>query len=334
MSVNELENVVRRKMVRPPNFRPKTRYGQHTMGRNPNTSIQYLGLKREYSENPVQLQPLINERRRAILMDAQLLGAEEGIYTWILKRGHLYATKLITNQEIGTLHANLDVLTLHRNNVRNIQHNTLKNKRSAEAKPSAAGEFLLVRDEVEEAKGNEANRVRLYFNLQSGTYSEPALTCRAKALGTTRGLNAKAVKQAIHELKLECRDDMIDEVKDRIIHATGLPVENVRFLSCTEEIQRELEAIPLLHTGYVHGVCRDDDDYLENVAGRNLIRRFMAFTSVNHRQLLNTYFRSEPEETSSILVKRSTPGNIVTSTSSKKGRRKVNNTTTKQKLSS
>ena len=302
--VNRLTDLIRRKMVRPPNLRPKTKLGQRTVGqrtvgqrtvgqrtvgqrtvgRDPESNVQYSQLKGEFYHEPAKLGRFISYIHDKILTDSQILTGETGIYTWILKRGHMYATELMSNQEIGSLHANMDVLTLHQNNVAKINR-TLKNSRSAEQKPIAAGELLLVR-------GQE--QATLYFNLQSGTYSEPMLKCRATELGIRRGLNKKALKAEMMSLKMECRDELVQMVQEEIVRTTGLPLERVRFLSCGAEIQQELEAIPFLKDNYRHGACRDDDDYLENVAGRNLIRRFMAFTSVANQERFQTYFDVVP----------------------------------------
>lgn len=47
-----------------------------------------------------------------LVTNEQLLEAKPGIYTWILRRsGNFYAIKIITKQEIGTLHLNLKLLT-------------------------------------------------------------------------------------------------------------------------------------------------------------------------------------------------------------------------------
>jgi hypothetical protein len=47
-----------------------------------------------------------------IVYNEKLLTAPAGIYTWILRAsGNIFALKIITKQEIGTLHKNLDMLT-------------------------------------------------------------------------------------------------------------------------------------------------------------------------------------------------------------------------------
>lgn len=323
-SSNGLADLIRRKIVRIPNLRPKTKLGQRTIGVNQSETV-FQQLKGEYYENPIKLQPFVDYLKERILEDEALATAPEGIYTWILKQGHLYAMGLMSNQEIGSLHVNIDVLTLHQNNVDWIHKNTLKNRRGDDAKPVAAGEVLIVR---KEEAGTGADEVTLYFNLQSGTYSEPLLKCRAVALGEQHGLNKKELKGAMERLKRECRDDMVEEVQQAISRATGVPMENVRFLTCSEKIQRELEGVRLLETGYVHGACRDDEDYMESIAGRNLIRRFMATTLPENMERFQSYFHVSPSSsfTSSVPSASSVP-----SVPSVLGKRRMNTRNNKNK---
>jgi hypothetical protein len=321
----------------PPNLKPKTRFNQHTVGKDPNTSVQYGSLKSAYVEKPHQLKNYVRHLKSTIKMDRAILEAEEGIYTWILKRGHLYATKLVTNQEIGTLHSNLDALTLHRNNIKHINKNTLKNGRTNDTKPTVAGELLLVTAPkgAHEAQDEKDPSVRLYFNIQSGTFSEPLIRKCAIELGLSRGLNEKQLRRVPATLKHECRDDIAQRVQQELARLTGLPAEQVRFLSCSEEIQRELEAVPFLQGVYTHGPCQDGNEYHENIAGRNLIRRFMAYTSVANQGLLNMYFNIKPAENASLLGKRSTPNTSVVSNatqSQKKPRKKTGGKTKKNNI--
>jgi hypothetical protein len=77
--------------------------------------------------------------RRHILLDADIADGKDGYYTWIYKDTPLLAAgRTRSEQELGTLHANLDALT-------------------APGKVLAAGEFY--------KSGN-----MLLFNLQSGSY--------------------------------------------------------------------------------------------------------------------------------------------------------------------
>jgi hypothetical protein len=77
--------------------------------------------------------------RRHILLDADIAGGKDGYYTWIYKDTPLLAAgRARSEQELGTLHANLDALTVP-------------------GKVVAAGEFY--------KQGSI-----LLFNLQSGSY--------------------------------------------------------------------------------------------------------------------------------------------------------------------
>jgi hypothetical protein len=84
----------------------------------------------------------LNERlRREILRNEEIIGAPNGIYTWIIKNDTFYAIRVFTQQEIGTLHLDLDRYTRHE-----------------EGNISSAGELKLEKPTIE-------------FNLQSGTYT-------------------------------------------------------------------------------------------------------------------------------------------------------------------
>jgi hypothetical protein len=96
-------------------------------------------------------QNIINFFSKNMLKNEQLLDAEEGLYTWILrgdeKRNNLYAIRTISKQEIGTLHANLKLYTDATNNTPIM----------------AAGELQLIREE-------KYVPPFVIFNLLSGTY--------------------------------------------------------------------------------------------------------------------------------------------------------------------
>lgn len=90
-----------------------------------NTAIQYFSEKMIHNE--------------------QIQMTSDGLYTWILKPSGFYAIKTFSKQEIGTLHANLDVF-------------------SGKAKDNpvqAAGEMKITREE---------GQIKVFFNLLSGTY--------------------------------------------------------------------------------------------------------------------------------------------------------------------
>lgn len=111
-----------------------------------------------YSRNPtVNVQNIINDfKAKMISSPSGLIGAEPGYYTWIL-RGienkrtkeftdlKLYAIKTLSKQEIGTLHANLDLYSSYEN-----------------TNPIVAAGELQITDSGE-----------IKFNLLSGTFMKP-----------------------------------------------------------------------------------------------------------------------------------------------------------------
>jgi hypothetical protein len=105
---------------------------------NNGSEIQYKGVRNR--ENAARYFYNTLKKNTNILNDPS-----PGVYTWILKqiddRDYFIAAKTISNQEIGSLHINLDKLT--KGDKKNVK---------------AAGELLLTADNV------------IYFNLSSGTY--------------------------------------------------------------------------------------------------------------------------------------------------------------------
>jgi len=85
---------------------------------------------------------------KARMIDSLNKTEEGGVYTWIIKDdGTIYLSKTLSNQEIGSLHANLDIFTGDSNVV-------------------VAGELKRVGDTIE-------------YNLRSGTYMEHVITTNA-----------------------------------------------------------------------------------------------------------------------------------------------------------
>jgi hypothetical protein len=80
-------------------------------------------------------------------MISDLATAEDGIYTWIIKDGVMYLSKTLSNQEIGTLHVNLDMF-------------------SGDGSVVAAGEL-------------HKEGTTVTYNLRSGTYMEKIIENRA-----------------------------------------------------------------------------------------------------------------------------------------------------------
>jgi hypothetical protein len=83
---------------------------------------------------------------KRIYKNEQILEADDGLYTWILKNsGNIYIAKTFTKQEIGTLHINLNNLT-NSSNASDVY---------------AAGELEILKEGY------------INFNLLSGTYMVP-----------------------------------------------------------------------------------------------------------------------------------------------------------------
>ena len=274
---NALKTWRQGKIVVPPHLKPKTTLGQKTVYRNHQGAEEvkeYQGLKTEYYRRPSLLQPFLNKVKGRILTNREILGAPTGIYTWILKRGNVHITPLRSNQEIGSLHANINTLTT-----------TNENMGNERIKPSAAGEMLIVRQDDE--------TIHVFFNVQSGTFSEPIFTCRARALGEERGMNKKELRKHMANLRMECRQPFVDEILPILREAIGLPEGKLRFLDCSTEIDEQLKRIPLLEQDFDHGPCKEEDGYFESLAGKHLIRRVRWATPLENRENFNTYFTTE-----------------------------------------
>jgi hypothetical protein len=75
-------------------------------------TITENGNKFLYKPLPDKLSNIHNYFSKKLITNEQLLNAKSGLYTWILRKsGNFYAIKSITQQEVGTLHANLKLLT-------------------------------------------------------------------------------------------------------------------------------------------------------------------------------------------------------------------------------
>jgi hypothetical protein len=83
----------------------------------------------------------LNNRLR-VFRDEEIVMAPDGIYTWIIKNNNFYAIRVFTQQEIGTLHLDLD-------------------RHTREGDITSAGELKIISD----------GSPKIAFNLQSGTYT-------------------------------------------------------------------------------------------------------------------------------------------------------------------
>lgn len=98
-----------------------------------------------FNINPDEINTAIQYFSGKMMKNEQIVFAGPGLYTWILKPSGFYAIKTISNQELGTLHANLDVF-------------------SGKAKDNpiqAAGEMKITTNK---------DQTVILFNLLSGTY--------------------------------------------------------------------------------------------------------------------------------------------------------------------
>jgi hypothetical protein len=267
-------------MLVPPHLKPKVTLGQKTVYQNQNGTRKekvYQGLRPTFYRNSSGLQPFLNQLKGRILTNQMILSAPTGVYTWILKRGNVHISPLRTNQEIGSLHANMDMLTA-----------TEEDMGDKREKPEAAGEMLIVND-----RGGQGQVRQIFYNLQSGTFSEPLFSCRARTLGEQRGMNKKELRKRIGDLKMECRQPLLQEVEPKLLQAIGLTPPQLRFLDCSPEMDRILEEIPFLQGRFDHGPCKDEDGYVELLAGKNLIRRLNLTSSLENVGVFDTYFTEE-----------------------------------------
>lgn len=116
----------------------------------PNSETNEINKNRQYEKYERYMGYLknsmikLNEELRKelrVFRNEEIIGAPDGIYTWIIKNDNFYAIRVFTQQEIGTLHLDLDRYTRHE-----------------EGNISSAGELKLEKSTIQ-------------FNLQSGTYT-------------------------------------------------------------------------------------------------------------------------------------------------------------------
>jgi hypothetical protein len=137
-----------------------------------------------------------------MLTDDQIRDAPEGVYCWILRETegerHVYAMKVISEQEIGSLHNFLFVLTSDRS-----VPLTFEEKFINAAEVIAAGE-LRIRNHNEERE--------ILWNLQSGSFMEPIFGIKSLALIKPR--TYKTAEQLAMEIadKLKRRDELVEIV--------------------------------------------------------------------------------------------------------------------------
>jgi hypothetical protein len=148
-----------------------------------------------------------------LLIDDQIRAAPDGVYCWILreKEGerHVYAMKVISEQEIGSLHNFLFVLTSDRS-----LPLTAEERFIDAAQVIAAGELRM--------RGQETS-----WNLQSGSFMEPIFGI--KSLAQIKPRTYKTAAQLATEIahKLERRDLLVQTVSGHLpghFAAVDLPI--------------------------------------------------------------------------------------------------------------
>ena len=113
---------------------------------------------------------------QARMIDSIQNTEDKNIYTWIIKdNGTMYLSKTLSNQEIGSLHANLDMF-------------------SGDANVIAAGELERVGDIIE-------------YNLRSGTYMEKVVTTRAIRNSKSAVVDNFISKNGFTPRFLKCKND-------------------------------------------------------------------------------------------------------------------------------
>jgi hypothetical protein len=109
-------------------------------------------------------------------MQSDLSSADDGIYTWIIKDdGKMYLSKTLGNQEIGSLHVNLDMY-------------------SGEANVVAAGEL-------------KKEGTTVTYNLRSGTYMEKVIKVREIRNEKVKLVSDLISKNGLTPKFLKCKSD-------------------------------------------------------------------------------------------------------------------------------
>jgi len=176
-----------------------------------------------------------------LLVDDQVRDAPDGIYCWILRETegerHVYAMKVISEQEIGSLHNFLFVLTSDRS-----LPLTAEEKFIDAAHVRAAGELRV--------RGEERS-----WNLQSGSFMEPIFGI--KALAQIKPRTYKTAAQLATEIshKRDTRTALVQEVSgylpghfaERALPAARASLQNKEVSAYVGEVSHALGGEPFLH---------------------------------------------------------------------------------------
>lgn len=159
---------------------------------NNGSNIKYIAENRNALEHAMNR--LDRELEPLLLRNEQIVEAEPGIYTWIIKNGILYAARIITQQEIGTLHLDLD-------------RQTSIGKSDYKQNIFSAGEL-----KVSSSQGKPV----IHFNLQSGTYTAKFNGFHKKA--DLELLFSMPHSSLFHDIQQDARD-MVDVMKEHLTTA-------------------------------------------------------------------------------------------------------------------
>jgi len=140
-----------------------------------------------------------------MLVDAQVRAAPDGIYCWILRKTegvpHVYAMKVICEQEIGSLHNFIFLLSSKPGRPLLTEDEKFIDAHEV----IAAGELEVKRENV---KGENVERVIRVFNLQSGSFMEPIFRMTAwqpilgRRIPKTREMLEEEIAQKTIERKI------------------------------------------------------------------------------------------------------------------------------------
>lgn len=180
-----------------------------------------------------------------MLTDNQIRDAPEGVYCWILRETegerHVYAMKVISQQEIGSLHNFLFVLTSDRSVPLTFEERFIN-----AAEVIAAGE-LRIRIQNEERD--------ISWNLQSGSFMEPIFGI--KSLAQIKPRTYKTAAQLATEIthKLERRKALVEIVSEHLpghfaaveLPPVMKPFRNAGVSAYVRAVSQALGGEPFLH---------------------------------------------------------------------------------------
>ena len=279
----------------PPIPKPKPVYGHFYKIKNKPT--RFINGSHTYRANnkASSMTDLNEEFRPLIKKDEQITHADPGIYTWIIKgerEPHFYASRVFSEQEIGTLHQDI-----HR-------------QTGSGSSPLCAGELEVL-----------PNR-KIAFNIQSGTFTrdinkfyprkEIALVMQPelyddiqrdafelyKSISRSNESNSNSI--SLNEIKkiIGMKRPEAKPIKNRIVRRINLYKRN-RMVSTVKEMLCSFFGENNKCTDVIYLEGGNDVDYIKNgtlgnnaevLAGQSLLSKEMITTNEN-RNRLNRVFK-------------------------------------------